>query len=317
MKSIILAVLTAMPSLIFAQYTYDKLVVNFLQTAEEAKKFTFENLRLYPILAKDNFKNQFRDVGKYMTLKDAMATRKVKIAEKKNGGSVNELTIENISQDTIIVISGEIVKGGQQDRIIQKDMLLEPKSGKKKLPVFCVESGRWSARNGNGENFNTHYTVGTMSLRKVVEKEADQQKVWSKVDEINSKNKTLTNTKTYTAMGQSAAFTSKLKLYLNFFQTKFSADLDVIGVVVVSGDKVLGCDMFATSPLFKQNFDNLLHAYATEAIVNGKPVNILPAAVRGYMDQLLSNERVQETTLKAKGNKFEEKGRKLRVTSFD
>jgi hypothetical protein len=317
MKSIFLAVLTAMPSLIFAQYTYDKLQVNFLQSAEEAKKFTFENLRLYPIRAKDNFKNQFRDVGKYMALKDAMTAKKVKIAENKGGASVNELTIENISQDTIIIISGEIVKGGQQDRIIQKDMLLEPKSGKKKLPVFCVESGRWSARNANDADFSAHYSVGTMSLRKVVEKEADQQKVWSKVDEMNSKNKTLTNTKTYTAMDRSAPFSAKLKSYLGFFQTKFSADQDVIGVVVVSGDKVLGCDMFATAPLFKQNFENLLHAYATEAIINGKPVNISPDAVRGYMDKLLSNERIQETTLKANGNKFEEKGRKLRVTSFD
>ncbi|HMH34974.1 MAG TPA: DUF6569 family protein [Puia sp.] len=317
MKSIILAVLTAMPSLIFAQYTYDKLMVNFLRTAEEAKNFTFENLRLYPIRAKDNFKNQFKDVGKYMALKDAMAARKVKIAENKEGGSVNELTIENISQDTIIIITGEIVKGGKQDRIIEKDMLLEPKSGKKKLPVFCVESGRWTASNDNGENFTAHYSVGTMSLRKVVEREADQQKVWSKVDEINSKNKTVSNTKTYTAIDRSAAFTGKLKSYLHFFQTAFSTDQDVIGVVVVSGDKVLGCDMFATSALFKQNFDNLLHAYATEAIVNGKTVTILPAAVKAYMDQLLSNERVQESTLKAKGNKFEEKGRKLRVTSFD
>jgi hypothetical protein len=317
MKSIFLAVLAVMPSLIFAQYIYDKLQVNFLQSADEAKKYTFENLRLYPIRAKDNFKKEFRDVGNYMALKDAMISKKIKITENKEGASVNELTIENISQDTIIIITGEIIKGGKQDRIIDKDVLLKPKSGKVKIPVFCVESGRWSGRDKDAENFNAHYSVGTMSLRKVVEKDADQQKVWSKVDEINTKNKTVTDTKTYTAMNHSPEFSGKLNAYLHFFQAKFSTEQDVIGVVVVSGDKVLGCDMFATTHLFKQNFDNLLHSYATEAILNGKAVTISQDAVKGYTDKLLSNERVQESTLKAKGNKFEEKGKKLRVTSFD
>jgi hypothetical protein len=317
MKSILLAVLTAMPSLIFAQYTYDKLLINFLQSGDESKKYTFENLRLYPIRPKDNFKRQFAGVGNYRTLKDAMEKKKVRITENKEGASVNELTIENISADTIIIITGEIVKGGKQDRIIEKDMLLEPKSGKKKLSVFCVESGRWSAGNANAENFNVHYTVGTMSLRKVVEKEADQQKVWSKVDEINSKNKTFSRTKTYTAIDHSAAFAGKLETYLQFFKSKFATEPEVIGVVVVSGDKVLGCDMFATSYLFKQNFENLLHAYSTEAILNGNLVTISADAVKEYMDKLVSSEQAQESTLKAKGNKFETKGKKLRVTSFD
>jgi hypothetical protein len=317
MKSILLAVLTAMPTFMFAQYTYDKLLVDFLQKGEEAKKYTFENLRLYPIHAKEGFKKEFRDVGNYMSLQDAMEKKKIKVTENMEGASVNELTVENISADTIIIITGEIVKGGKQDRIIDKDMLLKPKSGKVKLPVFCVESGRWSSRNAKSEEFNVQYNVATMSLRKVVEKEADQQKVWSKVDEINSKNKTVSDTKTYTAIDRSAAFKTKLNAYLLFFKTRFSSEQDVIGVVVASGDKVFGCDMFATPQLFKQNFDNLLHAYSTEAILNGKPPTISSNAVKGYMDKLLTNEQMQESTLKEKGNKFEEKGKKLRVTSFD
>jgi len=317
MKSIYIAVLTVMPSFIFGQYTYDKLQVNFLNNETEAKTFTYENLRLYPIHAKEAFKKEFNDVGNYMPLKEAMKKGKVKITEKGNGASVNELWVENLSNDTIIIIPGEIVKGGKQDRIIDKDILLKPKSGKVSLPVFCVESGRWSYHAYTKPEFNTHYDMGAQSLRKTVEKKADQQEVWSKVDEINSKNKTETNTKTYTAVTNSADFDKKMNAYLNFFKAKFNSDNEVIGVVIATGDKVIGCDMFATNALFRQNFENLLHGYATEAIISGQKVNVSSNAVKSYMDKLLVDEKTQEQTLKEKGNKFEEKGKKLRVTSFD
>ena len=144
MKQILPVILMALPLFSLSQYTYKNLHVNYSE-ADAAKSYTYENLRLYPVYANENFKNEFRTVGKYLTLQDALAKNKIKITEKNNGGSVNNLTIENISSDTIIIICGDVVKGGKQDRIIQNDILLRPKSGKQDLQVFCVESGRWSA----------------------------------------------------------------------------------------------------------------------------------------------------------------------------
>lgn len=318
MKKILLAVLTALPALVWSQYTYNQLDVNFLSTPAEAQAFTYQNLRLYPIRAKETFRQSFKDVGNYLTLEEALAKKKVKISEKGDGGTVNTLSIENVSTDTIIIITGEVVKGGKQDRIINQDMLLQPKSGKKDLPVFCVESGRWSYRNATpSQDFNGHSKVGSMGLRKVVEKEKDQSKVWSKVDQINTDNKTQTASKTYTALTNSADYSKKAAAYVAFFSQKFAAEKDMIGVVVVSGDKVLGCDMFATNALFKKNFNNLLYSYITEAIVQGKPVNITSAKVKTYMDKLLNSEKEQTATLREKGNSFTEKGKKLRVSSFE
>ena len=91
----------------------------------------------------------------------------------------------------------------------------------------------------------------------------------------------------------------------------------MIGVVIVTGNKVLGCDMFATHDLFARQFESLLHSYATEAILNGKPVSIKPETVKAYMDKLLNDEKTQLQTLKQKGSSFTEKGKKLRVSSFD
>ena len=319
MKQILPVILLALPLFSLSQYTYKNLHVNY-DEATIAKNYTYENLRLYPVYANENFKSEFKTVGKYLTLQDAIAKSKIKITEKDNGGSVNSLTIENMSRDTIIIICGDVVKGGKQDRIIQNDILLRPKSGKQDLKVFCVESGRWTAgattRISSAE-FKGYYNKGSMSLRKVVEKEKDQAKVWEKVDEINNANKTTTSTKTYTALNNSADFNKRLEKYLQFFKNKFETEQNIIGVVVVTGSNVLGCDMFATHELFSKQFESLLHSYTTEAIVNGRAVTVSATVVKMYMDKLLGDEKIQQATLKEKGNSFIVKGKKLRVSSFD
>ena len=335
MKQLLAIILIiTLPFFSFAQYVYSNLTVDFLENPATVSEYSFENLRLYPIRAKQSFMNQFAGTGKFMPLKEAIEKNKIKITEKNNSGEVNSLTVENISTDTIIIITGDIIKGGKQDRVINQDILLVPHSGKKNLPVYCVESGRWTSgdravqlntrsstsgtvKNTSPAEFKGYYNKASVSLRKVIEKDKDQSKVWSKVDELNTSNKTQTETKTYTAMNNSAEFNNKLGRYLAFFKNKFSADKEVIGVIIVSGNKVLGCDMFATHDLFLIQYESLLYSYATEAIVNGRTVSISAAIVKSYTDELMANERAQEATIKRKGNSFVEKGKKLRVSSFD
>jgi hypothetical protein len=318
MKKILLAGLVAFPTFCLAQYTYENLEVNFLETDAKAKYFTYENLRLYPIKARESFKSRFKNIGKYVPLKQALESKKIKITEKSSSESVHDLTIENISNDTIIIIVGEVIKGGKQDRIVNKDIVLAPKSGKKVLPVYCVEKGRWTYNTPSSKKeFNDYYKVGSMELRKVVEKEKNQGKVWEKVDEITTANKTKSSTSTYTALNQSTTFNKKLESYSRFFKEKFAKEHDVIGVIVVTGDKVIGCDMFATPDLFQQNFTNLLSSYITDAILSGSIVTISSVDVKRYMNPLLTNENTQKAELKKKGNSFSDKGNKLRVSSYE
>jgi ARG and Rhodanese-Phosphatase-superfamily-associated Protein domain len=322
--------LLILPLICLAQYTYNNLQVNYLEAPALAKNYTYQNLRLYPVYAKESFKAQFKTLGKYMSLQEAIQKKKLKITEKPGGGSVNNLTVENISADTIIIICGDVIKGGQQDRIVQKDVVLKPKSNKQNLDVFCVESGRWSARDEaisarqtntitaqQEAKFDSYYNKGSMSLRKVVEKDKDQSKVWQKVEEMNLENKTTTPTKTYTALTNSTDFNNKLAGYIKFFTNKFAADTNIIGVIVVTGNRVLGCDMFATPALFKSQYQSLLHSYVTEVILKGQPVTADTSVVKIYMDKLLKDETTQKATLKQKGNAFIENGKKLRVSNFD
>ena len=86
---------------------------------------------------------------------------------------------------------------------------------------------------------------------------------------------------------------------------------------MATGDKVIGCDLFATHDLFALQFESMLFSYSTEAILNGKPVNVSLTTVKKYADNLFSDEKTQAVTLKEKGSSFTAGGKKLRVSAFD
>src|SRR5262249_50831519 len=84
--------------------------------------FTHENLTLFFIHGDDQIKGR-----KLLTLDEALEQKKVVVHETKE---VNKLSIENVSDDEVFVQAGDIVKGGQQDRILAFDMIVPKKSGK-------------------------------------------------------------------------------------------------------------------------------------------------------------------------------------------
>ena len=80
-----------------------------------------------------------------LTLQEALAKGSVRVIET---GEVNELKVENTGDEDMFIQSGDIVKGGKQDRVLTMSFVLPPKSGEVGLAAFCVEHGRWSARGG-------------------------------------------------------------------------------------------------------------------------------------------------------------------------
>lgn len=80
-----------------------------------------------------------------LTLEEALEKGFVKVHET---GTVSELEIENVGNEDVFVHAGDIVKGGQQDRVVTASLVMKAKSGRVPLSVFCVESGRWAARGG-------------------------------------------------------------------------------------------------------------------------------------------------------------------------
>ena len=53
------------------------------------------------------------------------------------------MVLVNNSKRPLILLAGEIVTGGKQDRVIGKDRIIPAESDPIDLGVFCVEPGRW------------------------------------------------------------------------------------------------------------------------------------------------------------------------------
>ncbi|MCB9230483.1 MAG: hypothetical protein H6581_02395 [Bacteroidia bacterium] len=311
-----------------AQYNAENLKVGF---SAFSKELTFGNLRIYPIVANDNFFAANKGVGKYVTLENALEKQNVSITERSGdllnanedwqvqevggGAQVNSLMIENTSNDTVFIMAGELIKGGKQDRVIAQDLKIPPKSGKVDLSVFCVEHGRWSYGDTE-EKFNGYGKVSSLNVRKAAVQEKDQQAVWDSVANITAKNGASSHTGTYNELEKSRKLQVDLDKYVSHFTHLPYDGKEVVGMVGVTGDRIIGCDIFATHDLFQSQFNNLLHAYATEAITNGESVTLQPKVVDDYLAELL-DESKQDAFIDAKGARLKEADKTLHINTYD
>lgn len=281
--------------------------------------FTRGNLTVFLIHGKDRIKGQT-----FITLQEALVQRKVIVRETR---SVNELSIENISREEVYVQSGDIVKGGQQDRMMAVDLILPPHSGRIPISAFCVENGRWSKRGSEEVTvFNSSANVIAGRELKLAAKNAESQgEVWRQVAVAQDKLSANTGTRV-----NGAASPTSFQLALENQQVQASADSyvkalgsivegkpDVIGYVFAINGKINSADVYASSSLFKKLWPKLLQASAIEAVAElhrGEKFAAPAAdAVKGFLDdsprgadekQKDVSSRVQMVTRESKENVF-------------
>lgn len=121
-----------------------------------------------------------------LTLQEAMAQKKVVVRET---GDVDNLTIQNRSRQEVFVQAGDIVKGGQQDRVLALDLILPPNSGRIPIDAFCVEHSRWSQRGGEAVTaFNSsNKMLATKGLKLAARNSQSQEEVWQNVSVAQEK----------------------------------------------------------------------------------------------------------------------------------
>ncbi|MFY9571283.1 MAG: DUF6569 family protein, partial [Blastocatellia bacterium] len=168
------------------------------------------NLTVFPVLADETTSTEG-----FITLDQGLRTGKVTITEIGANGSsitirpnqqrgdqaeVNRLMVTNNSGKTLVLIAGEVVVGGKQDRIVGHDCLVSSSGKPAPIDVFCVEHGRWQAgvafgqsqRTGQGgANEVVSFSSSVMALPRVREKaqaRKDQGQVWSEVSKVEREN---------------------------------------------------------------------------------------------------------------------------------
>jgi len=230
--------------------------------------YTHDNLTIYLIHGEDKLKDK-----NLLTLDEALEQKKVVIHETQR---VSRLAIENVSDEDVFVQSGDIIKGGQQDRVITSDLIVSAKSGKLPLDAFCVEQGRWRQRGGESITyFSASSSMLSSNNLKVANRSyRSQQRVWKEVDNAQKK---LSDGVGYPV--QSAASASSLQLSLEDKKVQEAAEAyvkqladvagkedDVIGYAFAINGKVNSADVYASHDLFKRLWPKLLKSSAIEAV---------------------------------------------------
>lgn len=227
----------------------------------------FETLTLYPVHANDAFPDNRIKLGNYLSMSEAVGAGKVKVTEV-DGGDVNNLLIENLSGDTVMILNGETVVGGKQNRMIARDVLLEPHSGKLDLNVFCVEHGRWT---GGLDFAVTEQSLPPAQVRnklkQAVLEEPDQQEIWEDIKVNLDMMVVESPTDALHDMKDNMKYRENEAKYTSQFAKVFEYTNDVVGVVVVAADGSITCDIFASPTLFKKYYPNLLQSYAATALI--------------------------------------------------
>jgi hypothetical protein len=262
-----------------------------------------ENLRLYPILADAAFLGQRPEMADWLNLPEALENPRFRLTEHKPFGrfadadAVNNLTVQNKTEATVFLMAGEVVQGGNQDRIIAEDAVIAARSIVH-IPVFCVEQGRWSPHGGGGgpsasetapstHAFTGYYQVASSKVRRATQHSKSQQEVWDEVALITSAHGAQTSTGTYAALEQSDEFRGRRDAYVRFFTGKFDERPAVVGLIAVSGGKVIGADVFAHPGLFQKQYPALLHSYAADAVTSTAGNKMTEEQVQAYARKLL------------------------------
>jgi hypothetical protein len=230
--------------------------------------YAHKNLAIFLVHGSDKISGR-----SFLTLQEALAQKKVIVFETK---SVNELAIQNLSNEDVYVQSGEIVKGGQQDRMLAVDLIVPARSGKIPIAAFCVESGRWTKRGSEqATNFSSSSAVAnTKDLKLAAKVAASQGDVWKNVTVAQDKLSANVGTRVNSTRSESSLQLAVENVKVQEIANSYTRELErivksrqnVIGYVFAINGKVNSADVYASNALFLKLWPKLLQASAIEAI---------------------------------------------------
>ena len=264
---------------------------------------THGDLTIFPVVS-----GKSHDTSDFITLDEGIRSGDVVVTEVGNlhssmrrrppyqtrpysGAEVNRLVLVNNSKHPLILLAGEVVTGGKQDRVVGKDRIVPAESDPVDLAVFCVEHGRWVE---SSTKFDTHASVMLQpSVRMKAMADQDQQKVWDEVAnsrknmsavmlaapsanlstvEVTSAQAQIDSTSSYAKARENSVVQKQVESITEPMQKSYESVIkqlrnqNAVGVVVAVKGHIVWADMFASSALLAKYWPKLLDSYATEAL---------------------------------------------------
>jgi hypothetical protein len=257
------------------------------------------NLTVFPVVAGKSY-----DTSEFLTLDEGLRSGDVVVTESgqarglirhrigdssivhpTHDAEVNRLVLVNNSKRPLLLLAGEIVTGGKQDRVIGKDRIVPAESDPVDLSVFCVEPGRWVAANGRSDfssGRSTGGVVASLAVRGSAMAAKNQQQVWDNVDKSKQAMETIVEapaaaevnaTTSYARVMDNKEVQKKVDAISEPVQRNYESvirqlrDKNAVGVVVAVNGEIVWADIFASTQLLQKYWPKLARSYATEAVV--------------------------------------------------
>jgi hypothetical protein len=213
---------------------------------------------------------------------EAMADGSLQVSEvntgSANGGNYTTLQLTNHSKEPVLVMAGEVVRGGRQDRIFTEDLIIPPDVGPQMVQVHCVEKGRWSSE---AETFSYG---GRAELALLEATTGGQDATWAAIAAMNT-SRGGTSTGAYIA-----ASGAEMLQHRQTLRTAIAQEHQVVGAVIAQGSEIVHAEIFGTPQLAEVGRSTLLDGYARDAVVMNdlEPIAPDPAAAALYLHSALS-----------------------------
>jgi len=232
---------------------------------------THGNLAIFPLVGPTG------GTGSYLTLDRAIERGLIEVQEK-DGGVVNTVRVRNTSDGHVFGLAGEIIVGAKQNRMLERDVLLPPKSDWLELAVYCVEQGRWHE---TSDKFGSLGQVAAGRVRGKAANTRSQGAVWAEISENKADLGIAAPTSRFDAVYEDETVQQRLKEYREKLETPLpNLAPGAVGVAVAVGDRLVCVDIFGSPAMFRSLWPRLLESYVVDALAR-KPTGTMTAdAVR-------------------------------------
>jgi len=294
---------------------------------------THGDLTIFPVVAE-----KVHDTSGFITLDEGMRSGEVVVTEvgkiagmirrhprpmyqQANSAEVNRLVLVNNSKRPLILLAGEVVTGGKQDRVVGKDRIVPAESDPVDLSVFCVEHGRWIE---SSTKFDTHASVMAQpSVRKSVMADKQQQEVWNTVSESKAAMsaaapksaggtsastyevgalRALDSTTSYAKAVENPIIQKEVESIVAPMQKSYESvnkqlrEQNAVGVVVAIKGHIIWADIFASNTLLTKYWPKLLQSYAAEALtMPGTAQDVSEKAAQQFVENWQATHEVVES----------------------